>query len=91
LFIEQWNWYKRSSGEADADKLRDQLMYCPDEALRKHVSKSLGDTDADTITEADLLKEIEKLAVERQSNLINTVALMSASQERDEGIHQNYQ
>jgi hypothetical protein len=83
LFIEQWNWYKRSSGEADADKLRDQLMYCPDEALRKHVSKSLGDTDADTIT--------EKLAVERQSNLINTVALMSASQERDEGIHQNYQ
>jgi hypothetical protein len=55
------------------------------------VSKSLGDTDADTITEADLLKEIEKLAVERQSNLINIVALMSASQERDEGIHQNYQ
>jgi hypothetical protein len=71
----------------EADKLRDQLMYCPDEALRKHVSKSLGER-ADTITEADLLKEIEKLAVERQSNLINTVALMSASQERDEGIRQ---
>ena len=35
-----------------------------------------------------MLKEIEKLAMERQSNLINTVALMSASQERDEGIRQ---
>ena len=51
------------------------------------MSKSLGER-ADTITEADLLKEIEKLAVERQSNLINTVALMSASQECDEGICQ---
>jgi hypothetical protein len=87
FFIEQWNRYKRFLGEADADKLRDQLMYCPDDALRKHVSKSLGES-ADTITEADLLKEIEKLAVERQSNLINTVALMSATQERDEGIRQ---
>jgi hypothetical protein len=86
FFIEQWNRYKRSSGEADADKLRDQLMYCPDKALRKHV-RSLGDR-ADTITEEDLLKEIEKLVVERQSNLINTVALMSATQERDEGIRQ---
>jgi hypothetical protein len=38
--------------------------------------------------EADLLKETEKLAVERQSNLINTVALMSATQEGDEGIRQ---
>ena len=60
-------------------------MYCPDEILRKHVSRSLG-ARVDNITEADLLKEIEKLAVERQSNLVNIVALMSATQERDEVI-----
>ena len=42
-------------------------MYCPDEAIRKHVSKSLGER-VDNITEADLLKEI------------NTVTLMSATQ-----------
>ena len=59
FFREQWTRYKRASGETDEAKLRDQLMYCPDEALRKHVSRSLG-ARVDTITEADLLKEIEK-------------------------------
>ena len=41
-----------------------------------------------TIKEVDLLLEIEKLAVEKQSNLVHTVALMSATQERDEGVRQ---
>ena len=85
FFREQWTRYKRASGESDEAKLRDQLMYCPDEALRKHVSRSLG-ARVDTITEVDLLKEIEMLAVERQSNLVNIVALMSATQERDEVV-----
>jgi hypothetical protein len=87
LFIEQWNQYKEFSGETDADILRDQLMSCPDRILWIHMNKSLGDK-ADTITEADLLKEIEMLVVKRPSNQINTVALMSATRERDEGIRQ---
>ena len=37
---------------------------------------------------ADLLKEIETLAVVRQSNHVNTLALMTAKQERDEPIRQ---
>ena len=41
-----------------------------------------------TINRVDLLLEIEKLAVERQSNLVHTVALMSATQDRDEGVRQ---
>ena len=28
IFYGQWKRYKRSSGETDSDKLRDQLMYC---------------------------------------------------------------
>ena len=87
FFRGEWTRYKRCSGIKDADIIRDQLMYCPDESLRKHVCRSLGDR-VDTISEEELLEEIKKLAVERQSNIINTVALMSATQERDEGIRQ---
>jgi hypothetical protein len=76
LFIEQWNQYKEFSGETDADLIRNQLMKCP-------IDELFGDR-ADMITEADLLKEIEMLVVERQSNLLNTVALMSVTRERGE-------
>ena len=41
-----------------------------------------------TITVADLLGEIKKLAVVRQSNMVNTLALMTAKQERDEPVRQ---
>ena len=47
--------------------LRDQLLNCPDEALERAVYEVLGDR-ADTISMAELLKEIEVLAVVRQSN-----------------------
>jgi hypothetical protein len=36
----------------------------------------------------DLLKEIEVLAVVRQSNNVNTLAMISAKQERDEPVRQ---
>ena len=88
-FLEQWKRYKRGSGDGDSDtnRLRDQLMYCPDEALRRNVSRSLGER-LDTISEEALLEEIKRLAVERQSNIINTVALLSVTQDRDEGVRQ---
>jgi hypothetical protein len=36
----------------------------------------------------DLLKEIEVLAVVRQSSNVNTLAMISAKQERDEPVRQ---
>ena len=39
-----------------------------------------------SISVADLLLEIEKAAVEKQSDLLNKVKLMEAKQERDEPI-----
>ena len=61
--------------------LRDQLLHYPDDALKRAMARALGDR-VDTITVADLLTEIETLAVVKQSNLVNTLALMSAKQER---------
>ena len=42
----------------------------------------------DSIFVADRLEEIKTLTVVRQSNHVNTLALMTAKQERDEPVHQ---
>ena len=51
------------------------------------MDRALGDR-VDTISVADLLEEIETLTVVRQSNHVNTLALMIAGQERDEPVCQ---
>ena len=85
FFLQEWERYKRASGDTDVTRVRDQLLNCTEENLRKQLSSTLGDRIL-TISEKDLLDEIEILAVEKQSNLVHTVALMSAVQERDEGV-----
>jgi hypothetical protein len=67
--------------------LKDQLTNCPDDTLRSALYKALGDR-IETISVTDLLKEIEVLAVVRQSNNVNTLAMISAKQERDEPLRQ---
>ena len=81
FFTRKWNQYVRSSNETDGTKLKDQLLHCPDATL----SNALGDR-VETISVADLLREIEVLAVVRQSNNVNTLAMMTAKQERDEPV-----
>ena len=38
----QWNKYVRASNETDDVRLRDQLLECPDNDLRKAVHRALG-------------------------------------------------
>ena len=87
FFISEWERYVRSSPGVDVSELRDQLFSCPDENLRTALHRSHGEK-LSTITVADLLGEIKKLAVVRQSNMVNTLALMTAKQERDEPVRQ---
>ena len=87
FFTRKWDQYVRSSNEKDGTKLKDQLTNCPDDTLRSALYKALGDR-IDTISVKDLLKEIEVLAVVRQSNNVNTLAMISAKQERDEPVRQ---
>ena len=61
----------------DEARLRDHLLNCPDEALQKAANRALDDR-VNTITLVDLLKEIETLAVVRQSNIVNMLALITA-------------
>ena len=66
----------RSSPGIEVSELRDQLFSCPDENFRTALHRSKG-VKLSTITVADLLDEIKKLAVVRQSNNVNTLALMT--------------
>ena len=77
FFKRSWNQYVRASNEMGDVVLRDQLLHCPDYALKRAVAMALGDR-VNTITVSDLLKEIETLAVVRQNNLVNTMVPMSA-------------
>ena len=77
----------RASNETDVTKLKDQLLQCPDDTLGSALHRAMGD-QVDTITVTELLKEIEELAVVKQSNIVNTLALISAKQERDELVRQ---
>ena len=83
----QWDQYVRASNETDDVRLRDQLLQCPDTDLRKAVHRALGVRVA-TINMADLLTEIETLAVIKQSNHVNILAMIKSKQERDEPVRQ---
>jgi hypothetical protein len=87
FFTRKWDQYVRSSNEQDPDKLKDQLTNCPNDTLRNALYKALGDR-IDSINVADLMKEIEELAVVRQSNNVNTLAMITAKQEREEPVRQ---
>jgi hypothetical protein len=57
--------------------LKDQLTNCPDDTIRSALYMAMGDR-IDTISVKDQLKEMEVLAVVRQSNNVNTLAMISA-------------
>ena len=50
------------------------------------LQNTIGTTNMEKISVADLLLEIEKAAVEKQSDLLNKVNVMEAKQERDKPI-----
>ena len=47
------------------------------------MQNSIGADRMSTITVIELMKQIEKAVVEKQSDLLNKVKLMEAKQERD--------
>ena len=81
----QWDQYIRAANETDEVRFRDQLLQCPDADLKKAVHRALG-VRVETINMADLLKEIETLAVIKQSNHFNILAMIKSKQEQDKPV-----
>jgi hypothetical protein len=67
----------------DDGLLCDQLLQCAETDLRKMLQNTIGADPMGTILVADLMVEIEKAVVEKQSGLLNKVKLMVAKQESD--------
>ena len=87
FFKSEWDRYKDHSKEKDDGVLRDHLILCTDESLRKTLHRTLGDS-IKTATMDDLLMAIQEIAVVKQSELLNLVNLLEQSQDRGESVRQ---
>ena len=85
FFRTEWNAYYESTGKQSDKIMKDQLLQCADESLRKTIRMSLGNR-AESISLVDLMEEVKTAAVEMQSDMLNEVRLMEAKQERDEPV-----
>ena len=85
FFKTEWNAYSTSAGIQPENIMKDQLLQCAETPLRKVIHMSMGSRLAN-ISIADLMTEMEKAAVEKQSDMLNEVKLMEAKQERGEPV-----
>ena len=85
FFKTEWNAYYESTGRQSDKIMKDQLLQCADESLRKTIRMSLG-SRAESISLGDLMEEVKTAAVEMQSDMLNEVRLMEAKQERNEPV-----
>merc|ERR1712030_287381 len=88
-FKDEWTSYKRSCGITDETETRDQLRAECNEELRRNLFNCLG-SKLKTLTEQQMMDEIQKLAVLAQNNLVKIVQLLALSQEREEPIRAFY-
>ena len=84
-FQDEWTSYKRSCGITDETETRDQLRAACNEELRRNLFNCLG-SKLKTLTEQQMMEEIQKAAVLAQNNLVKIVQLLALFQEREEPI-----
>ena len=85
FFESEWSCYKRACKLTEAGEIRDQLRSCCNPDLKRDLYISLG-SSINSITEAQILKEIKGLAVVSSSNAVNMVKLLKLMQEKDETV-----
>ena len=74
------------SNVTEENLLRDQLLQCADLSLRRSLQNTIGSAALANMKVTGMMTEIEKAAVERQSDLLNKVRLMDAKQECEEAV-----
>ena len=84
-FKDRWTSYKRSCWLTEEQEIKSQLRAACHEDLQKDLYSSLG-TKLNSLTEQQLLTQIESLAVLSQNNLVNVVHLLALSQDRKETV-----
>jgi hypothetical protein len=69
---QQWNLYARYHSGMDVRELRQQLLNCADGPLEAAMYDALG-RKIDTLSETDMMEELEKLAVEEIVAVVKNV------------------
>merc|ERR1712030_126200 len=80
FFEDEWASYKRSCEIRDETEMRDQLQAACSEDLRRNLLNCLG-SKLKTLTEQQMMDEIQKLAVLAQNNLIKVVQVLALPQD----------
>ena len=83
-FLSRWSRFKRLSNITD-DMIPAQLLECTDEELSLDLHRNNG-KKLDDMTEDQLLKEIKRLSVRGESELISRVNLRNMCQDHQEDI-----
>ena len=83
FFTEEWRRFSEGSGSTDNKILRDELLTCAEPTLRKTLTKTLGKAKLSTISSVEHMKEMERTAVEKCSELMNLVQLMDMQQGKE--------
>ena len=85
FWVERWRNYKRVNRLTDIKDVRDQLVNCCETELYRDLHYTHG-TSLQEKSEEELIEEMRGLAVPHHSNLVNIVALRSATQDHGERI-----
>ena len=81
-----WSAYRNVMGIPD-DQQATHLLYCCDRDLQDDIMRSNPDTDITGMTEAFLLNVIEKLAVKKESELIQRIKMSRLVQTPGMAVH----
>jgi hypothetical protein len=72
VFQKKWGIYCNNTGNQTELFFRDHLIECAGDSLQKTLFDTIGER-WDTISSVDLLKEMEVVAMEKQSDMLNEV------------------
>ena len=73
FFKEEWVRYATVSNVTEENLLRDQLLHCADLPVQKMLQNTIGSASLAKMTVMELMTQIEKTAVKRQSDLLSKI------------------
>ena len=81
-----WSEYAPKLRDQSEGHLRDQLLQCVEADMRRALVSKLGTDRLAEISSSQLMAEIERVSVQKQLDLLNTVKLFEAVQGPSEPI-----
>ena len=86
-FLSRWERYKKVTSLAGEEEITNQLLECCSDQLRRdHHRTFLSDKPEAALKEADLIKELKQIAVQKRNLLVNRFKVFKLKQDRGEPV-----